>query len=753
MRRFVLTLLLVLSAAVSASAQTSFYTDRAIMPESILGAPLPVAAPIPYAQVRVCGLPLTQTSPCLPLASITDINGNPISNSIGGSFGQVIADVTGRYTFGCTVNTNYQVQVTQQASNTPASNYPITCPGAGANPTFSTLSVTGSVTLSGNVTANNAAGAGANDITLGVLNRVRWVCGNGTGYRFPTIESSLTDIQTNNTQGGFSWVCPDNTTDTFTTQNEIGSATKTSAVELHPGNNWTCKVTTGGSSYCWGVHNGSAVYGSNNGTQGSIAGSRTGGAYFYYDCTAKTSYGLTTSEGIGGIQGYGLVKNIWMEGCPTGTVAGGGSPSVALFNWQGISSMNELANFQINTCANTTCIRLASDGSASANVLGPIVGTNLWADAGGRTGGNPWLIQGSSVSAILPTTLVGGVCNHPGSGIDCMTIDFTANANASWGGHITGMYFEELVNGNSLMVHAKDMSNWLFDGIASATLAGDTMFDLSTDGTARGCSNQITNLRMNAPTAVGYNNHTSGTSFSGFLYYPFIHYGGKSNSCNIAPVIIDDNNLALVGGSLFHMYKTIDATIANYTRVYIDTASASMTLGTQHAGTGVAMGMQLNSDSGNITTQSAGVNEFQFSNNFLKCLPLSCHIGNASNPMGDITIGTAATNNFLFSPAATSAARTVSIPDPGVNVNLAFDLTATSAAFATATTAGTCVQNTTAVSGAATTMAVVVSPVSTPGVGAVWSAFVSSAGNVTINECAVATSAGGTIAFNIRVIP
>jgi hypothetical protein len=78
---------------------------------------------------------------------------------------------------------------------------------------------------------------------------------------------------------------------------------------------------------------------------------------------------------------------------------------------------------------------------------------------------------------------------------------------------------------------------------------------------------------------------------------------------------------------------------------------------------------------------------------------------------------------------------------------------ATSASFATATTAGTCVQNTTAVTGATTGMAVSISPVSTPGVGAVWSAFVSSAGNVTINECAVATSAGGTIAFNIRVTP
>jgi len=78
---------------------------------------------------------------------------------------------------------------------------------------------------------------------------------------------------------------------------------------------------------------------------------------------------------------------------------------------------------------------------------------------------------------------------------------------------------------------------------------------------------------------------------------------------------------------------------------------------------------------------------------------------------------------------------------------------ATSAAFATATTAGTCVQQVTAVTGATTSMVAMASPVSTPGVGATWSAFVSSAGNVTITECATAASAGGTIAFNIRIIP
>ncbi|HEV1286557.1 MAG TPA: hypothetical protein VNU44_14645 [Bryobacteraceae bacterium] len=115
--------------------------------------------------------------------------------------------------------------------------------------------------------------------------------------------------------------------------------------------------------------------------------------------------------------------------------------------------------------------------------------------------------------------------------------------------------------------------------------------------------------------------------------------------------------------------------------------------------------------------------------------------GTGANPTA-IRLGHFGGSNGMFSSIA-----------GGTFFSLAQEITATSSAFATATTAGTCVQNVTAVTGATTGMAVVASPVSTPGAGAVWSAFVSSAGNVTINECAVATSAGGSIAFNIRVIP
>jgi len=56
------------------------------------------------------------------------------------------------------------------------------------------------------------------------------------------------------------------------------------------------------------------------------------------------------------------------------------------------------------------------------------------------------------------------------------------------------------------------------------------------------------------------------------------------------------------------------------------------------------------------------------------------NIGTAALPFGNIIIGTAATNNFIFTPSSTSAARTITIPDPGAAANLAFIQTTTNSA-------------------------------------------------------------------------
>jgi hypothetical protein len=64
-------------------------------------------------------------------------------------------------------------------------------------------------------------------------------------------------------------------------------------------------------------------------------------------------------------------------------------------------------------------------------------------------------------------------------------------------------------------------------------------------------------------------------------------------------------------------------------------------------------------------------------------------IGTTAIPFGNLWLGTAATNNFKFAPAATSAQRVVTLNDPGAAVNLPFtsnsDTTTTHVLHATAT--------------------------------------------------------------------
>lgn len=221
---------------------------------------------------------------------------------------------------------------------------------------------------------------------------------------------------------------------------------------------------------------------------------------------------------------------------------------------------------------------------------------------------------------------------------------------------------------------------------------------------------------------------------------------GSDSTCNTGVVVKTQDNVSSAASLVLNLPETTAPSgLANIDLCYGDSASHSIKCNYNNGGFSF---LPLTGTS----NQWTALQTFN-SGTLLPSAPGATDLGSTSFPFGNLWLGTGSTNNFKFAPATTSAARIISIPDPGVNTNLALNLTATSAAFATATTAGTCVQSTTAVTGATTTMVASASPVSTPGVGAVWSAFVSSAGNVTINECAVATSAGGSIAFNIRVTP
>lgn len=67
--------------------------------------------------------------------------------------------------------------------------------------------------------------------------------------------------------------------------------------------------------------------------------------------------------------------------------------------------------------------------------------------------------------------------------------------------------------------------------------------------------------------------------------------------------------------------------------------------------------------------------------------------------------------------------------------------------------AGACASNTTTVTGATTSMVVAVTPVTYPGDGSVWDAYVSASNTVTTKVCGVIALTPGATAYNIRVIP
>jgi hypothetical protein len=65
---------------------------------------------------------------------------------------------------------------------------------------------------------------------------------------------------------------------------------------------------------------------------------------------------------------------------------------------------------------------------------------------------------------------------------------------------------------------------------------------------------------------------------------------------------------------------------------------------------------------------------------------------------------------------------------------------------------GACASTTTTVTGAATTMAVVATPVTDPGAGNYWQAFVSSANTVTVRVCAAVAGTPVASTYNIRIV-
>lgn len=401
--------------------------------------------------------------------------------------------------------------------------------------------------FTGNTIFNNSAGAGANDITAGMLNRIRLWCANGSGYRFATAEAALSDIATNSTQGGYAFSCPDNTTDTSPGQVEIGSATKTAAINLHPGNTWQDNSSVF-HTYFLGVHNGSALFGENNGTQGA---GRTGGANVTEGCLANNNYVINTPEGQSGNgQAYMRLEHLWVQGCTTGTV-GAGAPAIAAVNIEALSGMNTIRDLYITGFANATQTRIASNNNSAASQVGPLHIDNVWNACVYLPGCQPLTIMaGSSTSqGVLPILVSAGASLNPGNGVSLVKINGNSDPGAIFGGHFDAHYTEQLVNpSGSLHYDINDANNFAWTGGASSSIAADTIFDIKQSAAGRTCNLTIENQRVGNSGSTAINNHISLFTLTGINYISFYHWRGDS-SCSVSPFTIDSNAVQLLNTS------------------------------------------------------------------------------------------------------------------------------------------------------------------------------------------------------------
>ena len=136
---------------------------------------------------------------------------------------------------------------------------------------------------------------------------------------------------------------------------------------------------------------------------------------------------------------------------------------------------------------------------------------------------------------------------------------------------------------------------------------------------------------------------------------------------------------------------------------------------------------------------------------------------------GSLTVGSTGKNNgsVLFTNAASGSsnitlspptggavltAATVTIPDAAGTLAEAITPVVTSSIGGSALAAGACASTTVSATSSTTSMAVVASPVTYPGDGAYWLAYVSAAGTVTVKVCASVAMTPAASGYNVRVI-
>lgn len=502
--------------------------------------------------------------------------------------------------------------------------------GTGTNPT-STL--TGSHSgSSGTATFSVPALSAVSATTTTSFNNRVWV--GPSPFSHTTIENGLTDNLLSPTGSNFSQL------DVAPGFSETGPATTVTfgnGGTQHINSTWfgpsifTCTVA---SLDCILLKAGSQIH-------CQMIGATSGGAG--QGCIIQSPFtgtvtSLVTSDIAGSVNPYFRIEKMVLQAGQSGNFT---TINTACLNVMNTAFMSVVNDVVINGC-NGVGINVAANSVASSG-QGPTNINNVWVDGFVQANAIPCQIT-TTAGYVLPILWNGGVCNHPGLNKPA----FLAN-NGGGLGQMRGLsihtYAENLTAlNNNILFQFKNTFNVNMSGSVGFGQPGDTGIDISQPaGAGNLCGFHVAPFNINSGFNTGniLNNHISSITIlaANYKVLPFYNFGGDA-SCPSAPAIFDSSTVALAGvGSLFHIYHTIDSfPPTNYSRFYIDPSGSSVVIGTQHGGTGAAEGLTLNSDSGNITTQSNGTNEWQFSNNLLKCLSTNCTIGGSGNP--SITVPT-----------------------------------------------------------------------------------------------------------------
>lgn len=296
--------------------------------------------------------------------------------------------------------------------------------------------------------------------------------------------------------------------------------------------------------------------------------------------------------------------------------------SDAVIGLQNVLQPANLYNSYVaNGCRNTILLKLYSTSGSFVTDATQIWSTGL--DCAAQTGCRPvWIgcaAQGSitaiACAGVGNVSFFGGVITHPGSGgipmVDIEASNGAAGTNVIGNINFYGVHWESsnttdigvLINGASEGVH-------VYGGYASsAAAAGADLIKIA---------------------------NPAGTVSDGIVIDGMDNQGGWTNCVNNT---VNSKTITFAGDVCRRF---------NYR--YNQTATTKANMWEDQTGTLVKI------DGSGLTTKT-----------LLPFTAGSSDAGSASLPFGNLWLGTAATNNFKFQPAATAGARIWSIPDWGAN--------------------------------------------------------------------------------------